>query len=69
MHNGALRTLDELLDFYDKGGGVGSGVVVPNQTLSDRPLELTPRDRADLVAFLRSLAEPPVPLSPSRTDR
>ncbi|GJG89125.1 cytochrome-c peroxidase [Gemmatimonadetes bacterium T265] len=59
MHNGALRTLDDVLDFYDRGGGVGLGADVPNQTLPRDPLHLTGRDRRALVAFLRALADPP----------
>ncbi len=58
MHNGALRTLDDVLDFYDRGGGVGLGADVPNQTLSRAPLHLTTGDRRALVAFLRALADP-----------
>ena len=59
MHNGALRTLDAVLDFYDRGGGAGLGVRLPNQTLSADPLHLTPRDRRVLIAFLRSLTPSP----------
>ncbi len=58
MHNGALRTLDDVLDFYDRGGGAGLGAAVPNQTLPREPLHLTARDRRALVAFLRALDEP-----------
>ncbi|MBV9879998.1 MAG: hypothetical protein JO180_05845 [Gemmatirosa sp.] len=69
MHNGALRTLDDLLDFYDRGGGAGRGVEVPNQTLSARPLRLTAEERADLVAFLRSLVDTTPPLPFTTTPR
>lgn len=58
MHNGALRTLDDVLDFYDRGGGRGLGAAVPNQTLPAEPLHLSPGDRRALVAFLRALADP-----------
>ncbi len=57
MHNGVFATLDALLDFYDRGGGVGAGNVLPNQTLSPTPLHLTTTDRADLAAFLRALVD------------
>jgi cytochrome c peroxidase len=57
MHNGAFRTLDELLDFYDRGGGRGGGASVPNQTLSSDSLHLTTADRRDLLAFLGSLVD------------
>ena len=50
MHDGSLRTLDDVVAFYDAGG-------VPNEGLDPRirPLGLKPGERADLVAFLRSL--------------
>ena len=49
MHNGAFRTLDAVLDFY-QGAGVADGVK------SEAPrLNLTPEQRSDLMAFLRSL--------------
>jgi cytochrome c peroxidase len=57
MHNGVYRTLDEVVDFYDRGGGVGIGARVPNQTLSVRPLHLTRTEQTDLIAFLRSLTD------------
>jgi len=70
MHNGVFRTLDDVVDFYDRGGGIGIGAVVPNQTLSSRPLHLTPREKRDLIAFLRALSDTvivaPVPITPHR---
>jgi cytochrome c peroxidase len=55
MHNGIYKTLDEVIDFYDKGGGVGAGIKVPNQTLSADQLNLTVKEKADLVTFIKSL--------------
>lgn len=57
MHNGALTTLDDVLDFYDKGGGAGAGALIADQTLSPQPLNLTAADRAALVAFMRALSD------------
>lgn len=57
MHNGAFATLEQVIDFYNRGGGAGSGARVPGQTLPARPLHLTPRDRSDLIAFLGSLTD------------
>jgi cytochrome c peroxidase len=42
MHNGVFKTLEELIDFYDTGGGAGHKLVVPNQTLSSDSLKLSP---------------------------
>lgn len=48
MHDGRFKTLDEVVDYYDKGAH-------PNQWLDEEifPLKLTPEERADLVAFLK----------------
>lgn len=57
MHNGVFRTLDEVVDFYDRGGGVGIGARVPHQTLPADALHLTKREKRDLVAFMRALTD------------
>ena len=57
MHNGVFRTLDQVIDMYDAGGGAGRGLEVSNQTLSAEPLHLTAAEKQDLVAFIRSLDE------------
>lgn len=57
MHNGVFRTLENLIDFYDRGGGQGVGAEVPNQTLSPDSLHLTAADRKALIAFLQSLTD------------
>lgn len=50
MHDGSLRTLEEVVDYYDRGG-------TPNEHLDEAvvPLHLTDGQKADLVAFLESL--------------
>ncbi|MBK9195213.1 MAG: cytochrome C peroxidase [Flavobacteriales bacterium] len=57
MHNGAFRTLDQVIDFYDAGGGAGHGLDVPNQTLSSDSLHLTPLEKRQLRIFMNSLTE------------
>jgi cytochrome c peroxidase len=57
MHNGVFATLDEVIEFYDRGGGAGLDLEVPNQTLPDSPLELTAPEKADLVAFMHALID------------
>ena len=55
MHDGSLATLEEVIELYDRGGD-------PNPWLDPemRPLNLTSREKSDLVAFLRALTgEPP----------
>lgn len=55
MHDGSLATLQEVIEFYDRGGGSGSG---KDPLL--KPLELTDTDKADLVEFLGTLSGTPI---------
>ena len=57
MHNGVYETLEEVVDFYNRGGGAGLGLDVPYQTLSPDPLQLSEQEQADLVAFMQSLTD------------
>ena len=57
MHNGVYATLEEVIDFYDKGGGHGLGLAVPNQTLPAEQLGLTPIEKKQLKAFLLTLTD------------
>jgi cytochrome c peroxidase len=50
MHDGSLRTLRDVLAFYDRGGTPGAG-----QDPRIRPLGLDPEEMDALVAFLESL--------------
>jgi cytochrome c peroxidase len=51
MHNGIFYTLDEVVDFYNKGGGAG-----PNKSPLIKPLGLNDQEKKDLVAFLEALS-------------
>ena len=53
MHDGSLATLEDVVDMYDRGGN-GDATTDP----LIRKLSLTPDQKADLVAFLRSLTDP-----------
>ncbi len=57
MHNGVFRSLEQVIDFYDAGGGKGRGLAVSNQTLSADSLRLTAKEKSDLVEFIISLDE------------
>lgn len=57
MHNGAYPTLESVIDFYNRGGGAGIGVVLENQTLPPDPLNLSAREQRALVSFLRALTD------------
>lgn len=53
MHDGSIKTLAEVVEYYDKGGE-------KNRFLDPAifPLELTDQEKKDLVAFMKSLTSP-----------
>lgn len=57
MHNGVFRTLDEVIDFYDGGGGAGLGLTMPQQTLPPDSLRLTKQEKQELIDFMRALTD------------
>ncbi|MCR6642936.1 MAG: cytochrome C peroxidase [Sporocytophaga sp.] len=57
MHNGVFKSLREVIDFYDAGGGIGRGLDVSNQTLSSDSLHLTDAEKNKIIAFVFSLDE------------
>jgi cytochrome c peroxidase len=57
MHNGVFKTMEEVIDFYDAGGGMGKKMSVDNQTLSGDSLKLSTSDKKELMAFIYSLNE------------
>jgi cytochrome c peroxidase len=56
MHDGSIATLAEVVAVFDRGG-------LPNNYLDERikPLQLSPGEQADLLAFLESLSSPVQP--------
>lgn len=52
MHDGRFQTLEEVLDFYNSGGGLGANV----DPLM-RPLGLNEQDKSDLIAFLKTFTD------------
>lgn len=61
MHDGSLATLEDVVEWYDKGGH-------PNPNLSDkiRPLKLTDQEQVDLVAFMKACTGPTPTVETSR---
>ncbi len=55
MHNGVFTSLDQVLDFYNKGGGIGMGIKLDNQTLPFDKLNLSEKERKDIIAFIGTL--------------
>lgn len=57
FHNGAFNTLEEVIDFYNEGGGEGLGLPMKNQTLPADKLDLTEIEKKQLIAFLNTLTD------------
>ena len=57
MHNGVFTTLEEVIDFYNKGGGAGLGIKSENQTLPADKLDLTKEEQKQLIAFIQALTD------------
>lgn len=57
MHNGVFANLDEVLEFYNNGGGAGHGLDVPHQTLASDSLGLSDQELFFLKSFMHALEE------------
>ncbi len=57
MHDGSIKTLEKVIEHYDKGGD-------KNRFIDAKifPLHLTQQEKADLVAFMQTLTSSPVSL-------
>ena len=58
FHDGSAASLEEVIELYDRGG-------IERESRSEyiQPLGLTKAEKADLVAFLKTLTAPPVEFS------
>jgi cytochrome c peroxidase len=67
FHNGRFATLEDVVDFYNRGGDFDAPNINHNLI---RPLNLTVQQRSDLVAFLRgALTDPRVASASAPFDR
>ncbi|RCW91329.1 cytochrome-c peroxidase [Winogradskyella arenosi] len=57
MHNGVYTSLEEVVNFYNRGGGQGIGIHEEFQTLPFDALNLTKAEQASLVAFMKTLTD------------
>ena len=65
MHDGSIATLEEAVDDYAAGGRF------PGNPFKDKLMHgfaMTPQNRADLVAFLRSLTDDELIHNPELSD-
>ena len=56
MHNGVFKTLEEVVNFYNNGGGKGLQIAPENQTLPFDKLHLTATEMQQIISFLRALS-------------
>lgn len=53
MHDGRFQTLEEVIEFYNSGVQTSS----PNLDGNQKPRNLNPQEKADLIAFLKALTD------------
>lgn len=59
MHNGVFYTMEEVIDFYNRGGADEEGRTTPfpeNKSKLIKPLGLTDEEKEDLLAFLEAFS-------------
>ncbi|MDH5564596.1 MAG: cytochrome-c peroxidase [Nitrospirota bacterium] len=56
MHDGVFKTLEEVVDFLDNGGGKN-----PNLSPLMKPLGLSTEEKSDLITFLKALKGEEIP--------
>jgi cytochrome c peroxidase len=54
MHDGSIATLKDVIELYDRGG-----IERPSRSELIKPLNLTAREKADIIAFLETLTASP----------
>ncbi len=67
MHNGVFFTLEEVIDFYDKGGGedaIKRNFGFSTKTKLLKPLNLTDEEKTALVALLESMSGKEILMDP-----
>jgi cytochrome c peroxidase len=57
MHDGRFKTLEEVVDFYSTGIHQKSPNIDEHMIPFGRGLQLTPEQKADLIAFLHTLTD------------
>ena len=75
MHDGSVRTLDEVLEHYSAGGrtilkgpNAGVGAANPNKSIFLSGFDATAEERKDLIEFLKNLTSSSVLTDPALSD-
>ena len=57
MHNGVYNTLEDIIKFYELGGGNGIGMNLEFQTLPFDNLKLSEKEKKALIKFMKTLTD------------
>lgn len=57
MHDGALKTLEEVIEFYDRGGGDEASIDRASIDPEVTPLGLSAEEKQDLLALMQALTD------------
>ncbi len=57
MHNGGMATLEQVIEFYARGGNFDAQAKQGAKVFPLAPLQFSAQNRADLVAFLKTLTD------------
>jgi cytochrome c peroxidase len=75
MHDGSVKTLAQVVEHYAMGGrtipagpNAGVGSENPNKSEFVKPIALSPQDKEDVLAFLRSLTDERLLTNPALSD-
>lgn len=75
MHDGTVATLEEVIDIYARGGrkietgpAKGDGALNPLKSPLIVKIDLSPQEKADLLAFLKALTDESLLTSPRFSD-
>jgi cytochrome c peroxidase len=75
MHDGSVATLEEVIDIYSAGGrriasgpNAGDGAASPLKSGLIVKIDFTPQEKADLLAFLKTLTDERLVASPRFAD-
>ncbi len=57
MHNGIYKSLEQVVEFYNKGGGAALSFNLPHQTLPFSNLNLSENEQKAIIAFMETLTD------------
>jgi hypothetical protein len=57
MHNGSMATLEQVLEFYTRGGNFNNDAKQVTRVFQLHNLQFSEQNRADLIAFLKTLTD------------